>query len=101
MAYALLDRLPARPMHVVCDPGYAGYAFREHVRQLGAKPTIPSRRTDPDVRCDDCIYRNRNVVERLWGRLKQWRAIATRYEKTATSFIGVLQLAAACDRLKD
>ena len=35
-------------------------------------------------------YTNRTVVERLWARLKEWRAIVTRYEKTASSFMGVL-----------
>jgi transposase len=40
------------------------------------------------------------VVERLWARLKEWRAVATRYEKTATSFMGVLCLAAALDRIR-
>ncbi|MCJ2077599.1 transposase, partial [Methylobacterium sp. E-016] len=48
----------------------------------------------------DWIYNNRNQVERLWARLKEWRAIATRYEKTAVSFMGVLYLAAALDWLK-
>lgn len=73
--------------------GHAGHAVREHVRQLGAEPTIPPRRTDPPVRYDAYIYCNRNVVERLWGRLKEWRAASTRYEKTAASFKGVLMLA--------
>ena len=68
---------------------------------MGAKPTIPPRRTDPPVRCDDYIYRNRNVVERLWGRLKEWRAVATRYEKTTQSFLGVLSLAATLDWIKN
>ncbi|PWC26288.1 IS5/IS1182 family transposase, partial [Pseudoroseomonas aestuarii] len=36
----------------------------------------------------------------LWARLKEWRAVATRYEKTARSFIGILCLAAAADWLK-
>jgi transposase len=36
-------------------------------------------------------------VERLWARLKEWRAVATRYEKTASSFLGVLHLAATLD----
>jgi transposase len=36
----------------------------------------------------------------LWVRLKEWRAVATRYEKTATSFLGVLHLAAAFDWLR-
>jgi transposase len=39
-------------------------------------------------------------VENLWARLKEWRAIATRYEKTAASFLGVLHLAAALDWLR-
>ena len=47
--------------------------------------------------CPERIYANRNKSERLWARLKEWRAVATRYEKTATSFMGVLCLAAACD----
>jgi thioester reductase-like protein len=40
------------------------------------------------------------MVENLWARLKEWRAFATRYEKTARSFLGVLHLAAALDWLK-
>jgi hypothetical protein len=40
------------------------------------------------------------AIERLWGRLKDWRAVATRYEKTAASYLGVLCLAATADWLK-
>ena len=40
------------------------------------------------------------TIERLWARLKEWRAVATRYEKTASSFMGVLCLAATLDWLK-
>jgi transposase len=40
------------------------------------------------------------TIERLWARLKEWRAVATRYEKTGSSFMGVLCLAAAIDWLK-
>lgn len=42
----------------------------------------------------------RNRVERLWARPKEWRAVATRHEKTAASFKGVLRLAATADWLK-
>jgi transposase len=52
------------------------------------------------VACPAWIYHNRNRVERLWARLKEWRAVATRYEKTARSFLGVLCLAASLDWLK-
>ncbi len=41
------------------------------------------------------------TIERLWGRLKEWRAVATRYEKTAASYLGVLCLAATADWLKN
>jgi transposase len=58
------------------------------------------RRCAAPVRCPDFIYVHRNRIERLWARLKEWRAIATRYEKTACSFMGVLCLAAAMDWLK-
>jgi hypothetical protein len=40
------------------------------------------------------------LVENLWARLKEWRAVATRYEKTARSFLGVLCIAATADWLK-
>jgi transposase len=48
----------------------------------------------------DWIDVNRERVERMWNRLKEWRAIATRDENTARSFLSLLHLAAACDGLK-
>lgn len=49
---------------------------------------------------DRAAYRRRGRIERLWGRLKEWRAVATRYEKTASAFLGVLHVAAAMDWIK-
>jgi transposase len=57
-------------------------------------------RRQKEVLSPDWVYVNRNLVERLWNRLKEWRAVATRYEKTARSFMGVLCLAAAFDWIK-
>ncbi len=99
-AVPLLDALPRVPKWVVADRGYASHAFRQHVWDKGARPAVPSKRNEEQVTCPDYIYTNRNQVERLWARLKEWRAVATRYEKTACSFMGVLHLAAACDWLK-
>lgn len=99
-AIPLLDRLPGVPRWVVADRGYASYDFRAHVWNRGARPAIPPKRNEAPVACPDWAYANRNRVERLWGRLKEWRAVATRYEKTARSFVGVLCLAAAMDWLK-
>ena len=99
-AVPLLDCLPRLPKWVVADRGYASHAFRQHVWDLGARPAIPPKRNEAPVACPDYIYNNRNLVERLWARLKEWRAVATRYEKTACSFMGVLCMAAAMDWLK-
>ena len=100
LAPALLARLPRRPLWVVADRGYASHAFRERVWGLGARPAVPPKRGEAPVACPAWVYTNRNRVERLWGRLKEWRAVATRYEKTATSFMGVLCLAATLDWIR-
>jgi transposase len=88
------------PLWVVGDRGYSSHAFREHVWDLGARPAIPSKRNKAPVACPDWIYNNRNRGERLWARLKEWRSLATRHEKTAPSFLGVLNLAATLDWLR-
>ncbi len=46
------------------------------------------------------VYSNRRPVEDLRARLKEWRAVAARHEKTARAFLGVLRMAATMDRLK-
>ncbi len=100
MAPRLLDRLDAVPRWLVADRGYSSHAFRQHVRDIGAEPAIPCRTNEEPVSCPDWIDANRHRVEQLWARLKEWRAVATRYEKTATTLMGVLCLAATCDWLK-
>ncbi len=99
-AVALLDRLLGVPKWVVGDRGYTSYEFRRHIWGMGARPAIPPQRHEAPVACPEWISTNRNQVERLWARLKEWRAVATRYEKTAISFTGVLCLAATLDWIK-
>ncbi|TXN29095.1 IS5 family transposase, partial [Methylobacterium sp. WL93] len=99
-AVPLLDQLTGVPKWVVGDRGDTRHAFRQHIWNMGARPAIPPQRHEAPVACPDWIDNNRSQVERLWARLKEWRAIATRYEKTAASFMGVLSLAAALDWLK-
>jgi transposase len=100
LASGLLDRLPRAPIWVVGDRGYSSNALRELIWAKGARPAIPVKRNEAPVACPGWISNNRNIVERLWARLKEWRAVATRYEKTAASFLGVLNLAAALDWIK-
>ena len=99
-AVPLLARLPGVPRWVVADRGYSGHTFRQHVWDTGARPAIPTKRNEEPVACPEWVYNNRNLVERLWARLKEWRAVATRYEKTASSLASVLALAATLDWLK-
>ena len=101
VASHLLARLPAAPVWVVGDKAYASERFRDLVRGIGAKPAIPNKRNQAPVSCPSWVYNNRNIVERLWARLKEWRAIATRYEKTATSFLAILSLAATLQWIKN
>ena len=100
LAPDLLEHLPDIPGWVVGDRGYASDAFRQRIWDLGARPAVPHKKNEAPVARPDWIYHNRNLVERFWAKLKEWRAVATRYEKTANSFMGVLCLAAALDWLK-
>lgn len=100
MAPDLVRCLPEVPKWVVGDRGLASDTFRAMIWAIGARPAIPPKRTDAPVACSEWIYTNRHLVENLWARLKEWRAVATRYEKTAKSFLGILCLAATADWLK-
>src|SRR4051812_2934472 len=100
LAPGLVGCLPDVPGWIVGDRGFASDAFRERIWNLGARPAIPPKRRDAPVACPEWIYNNRHLVENLWARLKEWRAVATRYEKTARSFLGVLCIAATADWLK-
>ncbi|WP_375465579.1 transposase, partial [uncultured Methylobacterium sp.] len=99
-AARLLDQLPGVPKWVVGDRGYSSHRFRDPIWNTGARPAIPTKRNEAPLACPDRVYTNRNIVERLWARLKEWRAVATGYEKTALSFTGVLCLAAPLDWMK-
>ena len=87
---------------VICDGAYSSATWRALVRQVGAEPVVrpnPTHRSAPEH--DRDAYRRRSRVENLWARLKEWRALATRYDKTVQSFSGALHLAAALDWLSN
>ena len=97
LAPGLPGRLPRAPLRVVGDRGYSSHGLRDRIRAMGARPAIPPKGNEPPVACPAWIYVNRNRVERLWARLKGWRAVATRYERTRASFLGVPCPAATAD----
>lgn len=80
---------------VIADRGYDSAALVERIEASGAEVVIPSRRTNKHQRRFDAnLYADRNKVERLIGRLKQHRRVATRYDKTAASYLGFVYVAA-------
>nr|WP_241749637.1 IS5 family transposase [Rufibacter sediminis] len=81
---------------VLADRGYDSDAFLGYVRDSGAEAVIPSKKNRLQQRqIDKNLYRDRNKVERFFSKLKAFRRVATRYEKTAGSFAGFVFLAAA------
>lgn len=94
-----------RPDVVLADKAYSFRAIREHLRKRGIRAVIPvpadqrrhrlrrgSRGGRPPA-FDRETYKQRNTVERCINRLKQWRGIATRCEKTATIYLAGLHVA--------
>jgi transposase len=94
-----------RPGRVLADKGYSSRAIREYLRARRIAATIPERSDQKANRArrgsqggrppafDPEAYRRRNVVERCFAQLKQYRAIATRYDKTALSYQAMIDLA--------
>ncbi len=92
-----------RPERLLADRGYAHDSCRALLRRRGIPHTIPERKDQKERRrrrggrppsFDDDAYRRRNVVERCVNRLKQWRAVATRYEKRAANYRAMTTIAA-------
>ena len=84
------------PRYVLADRAYDTNAVVEQVEQLGAQVVIPSKKNRTYCRLiDRARYRQRNRVERFFGRLKDFRRLATRYEKTAASYLGFVHFFAA------
>ncbi|UKY55569.1 IS5 family transposase [Streptomyces inhibens] len=114
-AQALLERIrvprtgPGRPRrrpdHVIADKAYSSRGFRGYLRRRGIAHTIPEktdqqrhrhhrgRRGGRPPGFNREVYRRRNLVERCFNQLKSFRGIATRYEKTATSYEAAVTLA--------
>lgn len=63
---------------VVAGRGHASHRFRERIWGMGARPAIPAKKGKAPVAGPDWLHHNRNAVERLWVRLKEWRTIAAR-----------------------
>jgi transposase len=86
---------PGEIKHVVADTAYDGNETRHQIRKLKAKACIkPHKNRTNRKRFDKERYKHRNQVERFFNRIKQFRRVATRYEKTLENFAGFVWLAA-------
>lgn len=84
-----------QPDAVIADKGYDSDAFVAAIEAKGAKAVIPSKSNRKEPRAHDShLYKERNQVERFLNRIKHFRRVATRYEKTARNFLAFVHLAA-------
>jgi transposase len=108
-----VGRPRTRPDAVAADKAYSSRGNRAHLRQRGIKAVIPEKKDQAanrkkkgsrggrPVSHDADLYKERNTVERLINRLKAWRGIATRYDKTPESYLAGLHLRASMIWIKD
>ena len=80
---------------LLADRGYDADRFREALVDKGTRPCIPGRKSRKNtVKYDERRYKRRNRIERMFGKLKDWRRIATRYDRSSTVFLSAIALAA-------
>jgi transposase len=90
-----------RPEVVIADKGYDDRSLVAAVESRGAEAVIPTRSNRKEQReIDRHLYRERNVCERFWAHAKQFRRVATRYEKKAANFLAFAWVAALIVILK-
>ena len=90
-----------RPRRLLADKGYDSNPLRKWLRARRVRPVIPGTRTRKRrIRHDAEAYKGRNVVERFFGRMKDWSCLAMRREKNDASFFSLLCLFVGLDCLR-
>jgi transposase len=91
---ALIQRMPSTSL-LNADKGYDSDAIRRQVKERGAFANIPPKANRKWKNCfSPYLYRDRNAIERMFCRLKDFRRIATRYDRLATNFLATICIAA-------
>lgn len=94
VAPALLDKVPP-PARLLADKGYDANSLRDRLEKTRTEAVIPSTRSrKTPIPYDAGAYIGRNLIERAFCRLKDWRRIATRYDKLARNFESAVAIAA-------
>jgi transposase len=92
-AGALIEGLPA--IVVMADAAYDADHFRQDIADIGALAVIPNNPSRSHKHpLDKHLYAQRHLVECCFAKLKQFRRVATRYEKTARNYLAVITIAA-------
>jgi transposase len=82
------------PAVVIADKGYDQKELVAGIESKGGEAVIPTRKNSTAPRAIDTDrYKDRNLVERFWAKIKQYRRVATRYEKTARNFLAFVHVA--------
>ncbi len=90
----LIEQMPAAPI-LHADKGYDSNSIREQVRGRGAFANIPPKANRKWKNCfSPFLYRDRNAIERMFCRIKDFRRIATRYDRLARNFLAAVCIAA-------
>jgi transposase len=93
-AAALMNGLPEADW-LLADRGYDADWFREGLIDKGTRPCILGRKSrKTTIKYDKRRYKRRNLIERVFGRIKDWRRVATRYDRSPTVFLSAIILAA-------
>lgn len=96
-ADALLPKLPSETGRLIADKAYdADQRVLDPLKKAGIEAIIPPKSCRKELRdYDKEMYKNRHLIENFFGKLKQYRAIATRYDKLGKVFLGSIYLAAS------
>ena len=87
---------PRPPLAVTADKAYDSQKVRQQIKDEGALPVIPSRsNAAKKAYCPKRFYRRRHKIENYFCRIKDWRRIATRYDKLARNFLAATALVGA------
>jgi transposase len=90
----LVEGLPGE--YLLADKAYDSGGFRDHIDEAGMQAVIPPNRSRSRlIPYDKDVYKERNIVERFINKIKHFRRIATRYEKTDTAYMAMLFLVGA------
>lgn len=98
-AHELIDGF--EPGSTIADKGYDANHLIDKIVELHTAVVIPPKRNRKDQRPYDAdLYKERNIIERFFNKLKQFRRVATRYDKLVANFMGFVKLAAIAIWLK-